>query len=375
MKTLNIYTISIFLILALAGCQKDDITDENDSDSSTQPNVPNLPDEDEDEDTDAEWLIPKDEVVDGGPGKDGIAALTNPEKVSISDITYLSDDDLVLGFVNQDYTIAYPHPILDWHEIINANVGSRSISIIYCPLTGTGIGWDRIINGQETTFGVSGLLYKSNLIPYDRLTNSNWSQMLLKSVNGSLIGTQSKNYTLFETTYKTWKEMYPNSLIVSTNTGYQRNYSQYPYGTYKTNHDLILFPTGKKDHRLNAKDRVLVVFHNEAKKAFGFNSFSNNISIIEDKIDNTDFIIVGSKDHNFIVAFKSSHMGDPLTFSPLQLNFPAIMIDHEGTSWDAFGRGISGPREGQQLEKATQFIGYWFALSSFYLRLELHSDN
>lgn len=358
MKTLSRYTISLFLILALAGCQKDDPASKNDSNSSSQP--------------DQAWLIPQSEVRDGGPGKDGIPALTNPELASISEITYLSDEDLVLGFVSQDNTVAYPHPILDWHEIINDNVGDHSISIIYCPLTGTGIGWDRIINGIETTFGVSGLLYKSNLIPYDRLTDSNWSQMLLISVNGSLIGTQSQNHTLFETTYKTWKEMYPNSLIVSSNTGHQRNYSQYPYGAYRTNHDLILFPTGTQDIRLNAKDRALVIFHNEAKKAYGFDTFSTNISIIEDKVDNTDFIIVGSREHNFIVAFKSSHMGDPLTFSPIQLNFPAIMIDQEGTSWDAFGRAISGPREGEQLERITQFIGYWFALSSFYPNLKLY---
>ena len=143
-----------------------------------------------------DWLIPQGEVRDGGPGKDGIPALVAPQRVTINDPTnhYLTDDDLVLGFYNEGSVVAYPHAILDWHEIINDRVGGQAIAVTYCPLTGTGIGWGSILNGEETTFGVSGLLYNSNLIPYDRKSGSNWSQIRLECVNGPLIGVDAQLY-------------------------------------------------------------------------------------------------------------------------------------------------------------------------------------
>jgi hypothetical protein len=102
------------------------------------------------------WLIPKNEVFDGGPGKDGIPALTNPETIIPGNASFLSDGDLVLGFASGGQARAYPHRILDWHEIINDDLNGVSVAVIYCPLTGTGIGWDRNLpSGQKTTFGVS----------------------------------------------------------------------------------------------------------------------------------------------------------------------------------------------------------------------------
>ena len=134
------------------------------------------------------WSIPSNQVFDGGPGKDGIPALVNPAMVSSVQANYLTDNDLVIGFKVGDDVRAYPHQILDWHEIINDVVGEQPLAITYCPLTGTGIGWNRVISGNTTTFGVSGLLFNTNLIPYDRSTDSNWSQMKLECVNGQLIG-------------------------------------------------------------------------------------------------------------------------------------------------------------------------------------------
>ena len=130
MKTISTY--SFILILFLAGCSEDRM--------STKPAVSNNPQEEEENTTG--WLIPQSQVFDGGPGKDGIPALTNPELISQQAAYYLANSDLVLGFVDGDDVRAYPHSILDWHEIINDDTENHSIAIIYCPLTGTGIGWD-----------------------------------------------------------------------------------------------------------------------------------------------------------------------------------------------------------------------------------------
>ncbi|MGB3152860.1 MAG: DUF3179 domain-containing (seleno)protein, partial [Maribacter sp.] len=196
-------------------------------------------------DAETEWSIPLSEVLDGGPGRDGIPALVNPELVSVSEASFLSNDDLVILFKNGNDVRDYPHLILDWHEIVNDNVGDISLAITFCPLTGTGIGWSRIIDGAETTFGVSGLLYNTNLIPFDRQTNSNWSQILNESVNGELIGTPAELYQLLETNWATATEMYPSLRVVSINTGFSRTYGTSPYGDYNTNNERFLFPVEK----------------------------------------------------------------------------------------------------------------------------------
>lgn len=314
-----------------------------------------------------EWCIPKDEVKDGGPGKDGIPALANPEFISASSASYLSDNDLVLGYGNGTEARAYPHSILDWHEIINDDANGQSFAVIYCPLTGTGVAWNRVVNGSNTTFGVSGLLYNSNIIPYDRSTGSNWSQVLLKSVNGSLINTKPSGYPLVETTWKTWKQMFPSTKVVSANTGHNRNYGTYPYGDYKTNNSKYLFPVKSPDARLPAKERVLGVLVSGGSKVYRLETFADTISVIQDAAGGANLVVAGSKSKNFIVAYNRVLPNGPtLDFQPVQDSLPMIMRDNEGTRWDVFGRGVSGPRAGQKLENVTQFVGYWFAFGAFY---------
>jgi len=316
-----------------------------------------------------EWLIPVDEVLDGGPGKDGIPALEMPEKWILEDEgnEYLSDYSLVLGFSDGDEYCAYPHNILDWHEIINDKVGDQWIAVTYCPLTGTGIGWDRTLLEEVSTFGVSGLLYNSNLIPYDRKTGSNWSQIRLDCVNGTLKGTRAKILPMVETTWETWKEMYPGTSVVSTNTGHHRNYERYPYGDYRTDPGLI-FNVKPEDNTLNPKERVLGVISQGNMRVYRFSSFHNSLELIKDRLGSMDVIIAG-KFKKFMVAFNPEvSPGVVLEFTPIQDQGPVIMEDQEGSRWDIFGRAVSGPRKGEQLDIPESFMGYWFAMAAFYPR-------
>ncbi|MCK5103382.1 MAG: DUF3179 domain-containing protein, partial [Cyclobacteriaceae bacterium] len=283
-----------------------------------------------------DWLIPLNEVLDGGPGKDGIPALENPENKGINQITFLSDNDLVVGFQFGDQVRAYPHKILDWHEIINDELNGKKVAITYCPLTGTGIAWSRKINGEITTFGVSGLLYNTNLIPYDRLTNSNWSQMRLDCVNGELLGDEIATYHLVETTWKTWKEMFPNSSVVTTNTGFSRNYQQFPYGDYKTNNPKLLFPVAPKDERLPGKERVLGLILNGKAKVYRFESFEGQTRIINDQFEGLNFIVIGNKTKNFIAAFEKNIKGEVRTFTTIDEG-ENIMQDDKGNKYNLFG--------------------------------------
>ncbi len=317
-----------------------------------------------------EWLIPVNEVRDGGPGKDGIPALNSPQMIDANQATYLENDDLVLGLVMGDNISAFPHRILDWHEIINETFAGEKLSIIYCPLTGTGIAWERVIDGRETTFGVSGLLYNTNIIPYDRETDSNWSQMLFKSVNGRLAGTQAETINLVETTWKTWKEMYPNTKVVSRNTGFNRSYN-YPYGDYKTNHNAIFFPVSRRDNRLPAKQRVLGCLINEQLKVYDLDTFGDDNKLINDEFQGKKLIILGNKQSNFIVAFENNLDGREHVFQAIQNRLPIILKDEIGNEYDVFGKVQAGPDFGKQLKPIRQMMSYWFSWAPFYPTIEL----
>ena len=312
--------------------------------------------------TSVEWSIPISEVLDGGPGKDGIPALVNPDLSDVQNINYLQDNDLVIGFKQGDDVRAYPHAILDWHEIINDNIGDVSVAITYCPLTGTGIGWNRLLKGSETTFGVSGLLYNTNLIPYDRATGSNWSQILNESVNGQLLGEVADLIMLFETDWKTWKALYPNSKVVTTNTGFSRTYGNSPYGDYNTNNDRFLFPV-PKDSRLPSKERVLAIVDEGFAKVYQFDSFATN-NIINDSFQGNNYMIVGNQ--NFMVSFLVEGDMATLEFEYVHNGSEILLKDNEGTEWNVFGEAISGPRAGQVLPSAPSFMGMWFSIPAFY---------
>lgn len=138
LRLINFLFVITFLIIIHTGC---------DTVESTKTN-----------NTSGDWLLKENEIFDGGPGKDGIPALESPNFTDVTSIRYLTDNDLVLiAKINGEIKI-YPHPILDWHEIINDGIGGTKYAITYCPLTGSGISWNRTIDGVETTFGVSTIL-------------------------------------------------------------------------------------------------------------------------------------------------------------------------------------------------------------------------
>lgn len=219
------------------------------------------------------WLVPIRKVFDSGPGKDGIPALENPEMITSEAATFLAGEKSVAGVLINGEARAYPLLIMEHHEIANVEIGGRAVSVTFCPLTYSSIGWDRTLNGTTTTFGVSGFLYKNNLVPYDRLTDSNWSQMLNLSVNGDLISREIETFQVVETKWSTWKRMYPETLVLSTNTGFNRNYGPHLYGNYETSDNNILFPITNDDFRLPRKDRLHGIIVNSQVKTYPFTSF------------------------------------------------------------------------------------------------------
>lgn len=218
------------------------------------------------------WSVPKNEVRSGGVGRDGIPAVSDPEFEPIDQTNFMGSQDLVVGIYDGQNAKAYPHSVLDWHEIVNDRIGGMRYSIIYCPLTGTATAWNRVLNGKLTTFGVSGLLYNTNIVPYDRETQSNWSQLFDRSIYGPLQDARPVNYMVLETEWETWKTMFPDSEVMNYNTGHTRPYGDYPYGNYKKDPGLI-FPVKYHDKRLHEKERVHVVIVNGKARVYRFGSF------------------------------------------------------------------------------------------------------
>ena len=327
-----------------------------------------------------EWLIARGEVRDGGPGKDGIPSIDRPDFAPASETTYIPDLRMVVGVKIGDEVRAYPHQVLDWHEIVNDRIGDTSIALVYCPLTGTGMCWNREIDGDVTEFGVSGLLYRNNLIAYDRKSDSNWSQMQLRGVNGPHISRDAEMFTVVETTWKTWKELYPDSRVHTTSTGHSRNYGGFTYGAdFSTNHNSILFPVANSDARLQNKTRVHGIIGGSVNEAdteinvYPIGGFGDGIRLVEDRVGDRDYIIAGSGSYNFAVAFELE-AGNTLSlqFEAVQDELPVILQDNEGNKWDVFGFAVEGPRAGEQLKTARAYTGYWYAWADFYPGLGIH---
>ncbi|PCJ98786.1 MAG: hypothetical protein COA50_00655 [Flavobacteriaceae bacterium] len=316
------------------------------------------------------WLVPVAEVRDGGPGKDGIPSIDNPKFFTVNDVPAGSDDLLVIGLKVGDETRAYPHFILDWHEVVNDDVNGTSITVSLCPLTGTSMGWSRIMDGEETSFGVSGLLYNNNLILYDRATDSNWSQVGLKCINGDLIGEIPEVIPVLETTWEVWKSMYPDTKVMNADTGFSRNYGVYPYGDYKTNNSYLIFPLNPEDERLPSKERVHAIIDDEAAKAYQFNAFGNG-NIIIDEVNGKDILLVG--DGTTIVSFELEGNTNSLEFEYAFNGAEAFFSDNEGTVWNVFGEAISGPGQGNKLKSTVSFIAYWFSIGAFYPNAEIYN--
>ncbi|WP_138006672.1 DUF3179 domain-containing protein [Halalkalirubrum salinum] len=169
----------------------------------------------------------REAALSGGPGVDGIPAVDNPQFEPIAD-SNLGADKPVFGVVRDGEAKAYSQQVLVWHEIVNDEIAGDPITVTYCPLTGTAQGFDR----GETTFGVSGQLINSNLLMFDRGTGTLWPQMLAQGIEGPLLGKQLSEFRLVWTTVGRWRDRYPDSEIITNDTGYQRRYGDDPYGGY-----------------------------------------------------------------------------------------------------------------------------------------------
>ncbi len=224
-------------------------------------------------------LIPSEDIQSGGHGKDDIPSIDTPIFKRALDYSFFDEDTYVLGINHQGVAKAYPLPLLNWHEIVNDFMDTRPVVVTYCPLCGSGMIYEATIGGSRTTFGVSGLLYQSNLLLYDRRSESLWSQITGKAISGPLGGQELKPLPVQHTTLGAWKRENPETLILTTRTGFVRNYQQSPYQEYEDDQQLYHTPRHASD-LLPAKERVIGIQVGDHVKAYPFTELANHPELI-----------------------------------------------------------------------------------------------
>lgn len=212
--------------------------------------------------------VPIGHIERGGPPKDGIPAIDRPRFTSAA-AAKLADDDRVLGIAREGIARAYPVRILNWHEVVNDRFGARSVVVTYCPLCGTGMAFEPPAVTRVAGFGVSGLLYNSDVLLYDRATQSLWSQILSTAISGPLKGSVLPSVPLSHTSWADWRRRHPGTEVLSTDTGYERDYARDPYAGYDRVPRLI-FDVQHRDGRHPLKEWVLGLRVNGTAKAYPF---------------------------------------------------------------------------------------------------------
>lgn len=240
--------------------------------------------------------VPHELILSGGPAKDGIPSLDNPKFIFVSDVNFLKDTDRILGINYQGIKKAYPIKIMNYHEVVNDDLNGQAVVITFCPLCRSGIAYSANIKGEKHSFGVSGLLYNSDVLLYDRETESLWSQIMSTAISGPLKGHHLTAIPMQNTTWKDWKQQQPNTLILSTETGYRRDYTSNPYINYELDNS-IWFPITAQNASYPAKSLVIGLEIEGKFKSYPFSELDKAGDNLNDQFAGTNIVIRYNKQH------------------------------------------------------------------------------
>jgi hypothetical protein len=257
-------------------------------------------------------LIPVDEIKAGGPPRDGIPSLDDPKFVDADDASYLDGRDRVLGISINGVARAYPIGILNYHEIVNDVIGGTSVVVTYCPLCGSGTAFEATINGRSYEFGVSGLLYNSDVLMYDRETKSLWSQLMVQAVAGRMKGTRLQQLPMSHTSWQEWVERYPATDVLSNKTGYSRHYDLDPYPNYGRDGRLY-FPVAHSNDKYPNKEFVMGLEIDGRFKAYPFAELKKGARRFDDEFADAEFGVEFDAEHQTARIVKGDGSEIPTT--------------------------------------------------------------
>jgi len=308
--------------------------------------------------------IAQDEVRIGA-GIDRIPALTDPLLLEADAAGYLNSENRVIGIEVGTKAVAVPLKILWWHEIVNMEMEGVRFAVTYCPLTGSGIVFDRS-DVFGASFGVSGLLMKNNLIMYDRRSNESlWPQMAQQSQCGLADGQRLFTLPAVEISWEGWRSLHPETSVLSDNTGFDRDYNFYPYGNYRDPDNETLIYDMPIDRRLPPKEPVLGIPSGTGGLAFPYSALDQGgaVNVVE-AVDTTPIVVFWNRAYRVAMAYWLPENSGPLTF---EVRGDTIVDVETGSEWRIDGCSIVGPQRGRRLEPVRDaFVAYWFGWAAFY---------
>lgn len=232
--------------------------------------------------------VPPEEILHGGPAKDGIRSLDYPSFVAADDAGFLKAKDRVLGIERNGVARAYPIRILNYHEVVNDAFGGSAVVVTYCPLCNSGIAFDAKIDNTRLEFGVSGLLYNSDVLLYDRQTDSLWSQIEKTAITGEMKGTKLNAFPMMHTTWRDWVARHPDTEVLSDETGFRMDYKANPYRDYSRS-GTLMFPVNEKNSKYRRMTLVLGLEIDGYFKAYPFSELRKSPKEFVDEFQGQSF--------------------------------------------------------------------------------------
>jgi hypothetical protein len=325
-------------------------------------------------------LVPRDRIVSGGPPPDGIRSIDDPEFEPVADVDWIDAREPVLvldGLTLDGPARVYPLQVMMWHEIVNDEIDGRPVTVTYCPLCNTGIAYDRTVDGRVLDFGVSGSLYQSAMVMFDRQTESLWTHVDGRSVVGELVGAELEMLPVAVVRWSDVLDAHPDALVLSRTEALFGFYGRNPYGAYGSGEaPLPGFFSGEVDGRLDPMERVVGIRDGDIDVAIPIDQLAGP-GVIELDGDGRPLTVwhlpdapwaigaprVGDADDTGVTAvFDARHDGRPLTFTRDGDHF---VDGATGSRWDIFGHAVSGPLTGARLDPLVHLDTFWFAWSTY----------
>lgn len=339
---------------------------------------------------DIELPVPKNQLQLAG-FKDSIPAITEPafasdwsevelrleeRRLSTSfDFEFeprLSPAMSVIGVERDGTARAYPLAVLNWFEVVNdtfpTDGGPEPVLVTYCPLCRTGLTARRTVRDQSTTFGVSGLLYRDNLVLYDELTSSLWSQVRAQAIRGPMTGSHLSLLPSTLTTWGEWRNEHPGTRVLlppplsETIAGrVVQDVTESPYGNYENVTRIGVGPGQLADDRLHPKAIVIGIRSGGVTRAYPLEAVREAGGVVNDVVGNRPVVVAAANET--LAAYDRRVGGRARTFEPAGSDF----MTAADSRWSiATGRAVEGPHQGQQLTPATSFSAmFWFAWVQF----------
>lgn len=324
----------------------------------------------------SESIVDFDEIQSGGPPRDGIPALDDPRFIPASRADWLHPDEPVIVVTVGNETRAYPIQIMIWHEIVNDTVNEVPLAITFCPLCNATLVFKRNFDGRVLDFGTTGRLRMSDLLMYDRQTETWWQQFTGQGLIGKYAGRHLEEYPASIVAFGDYLDEHPEGPVLSRRTGHNRPYGENPYQGYDRIDQSPFMFDGDTDPRLPPMERILAVRIDDSSRAYPFGAFRER-AVVNDEVAGVP-VAVFAGDEAFSALDKRQIRGSRRVPSlnafdrriddrrlEFEMRDGEIFDTETESTWNALGRAVSGPLKGRRLEPLPGGVHFAFAWLAF----------